>query len=510
MSRELPPRPSLEFLRKQAKRLQSDFQRGDAETIERFRAMGLAAELAEPTLANAQHVLAREYGFNSWRMLKAHVESTVPAADAPAAIANAIKADDAPLVRRLLQQHPEIRKRLNDPIPGEAFGATPLLAILCRKNREMIDVLLEAGADINQKSHWWAGGFGVLDEDHELDAFLIERGATVDVHAAARLGMLDRLEALISANPSLVHALGGDGQTPLHVASSVEVARYLLDHGADIDALDIDHESTPAQWMIKERQPVVRYLVTRGCRTDILMAAALGDIALVRQHLDADPACIHMRVSKEYFPMRNPRAGGSIYGWTLGFDKAAHAIARAFGHEEVVRELLERSPLALMFSQACELGEGAMVQALLTKHPDLTKSLAPSDERMLPDAARDNRIETVRLMLDAGWPVNARGQHHATALHWAAWIGHAEMVRELLRRGAPIEDSVNDFNSSPLNWAIHASVEGWHPDRGDYVGTVEALLQAGAKAPALVEKGDASEAVRAALLRYRRPDEVQA
>jgi ankyrin repeat protein len=69
--------------------------------------------------------------------------------------------------------------------------------------------------------------------------FLIERGATVDVHTAAHLGMLERLKELVSANPELVHARGSDGQTPLHFAPTIETARYLLDHGAEINARDV-------------------------------------------------------------------------------------------------------------------------------------------------------------------------------------------------------------------------------------------------------------------------------
>src|SRR5262249_14611430 len=152
---------------------------------------------------------------------------------------------------------------------------------------DMVDVLLRAGANINARSHWWAGSFGVLDDDHGLAPFLIERGAKVDVHAAARLGMQDRLQELISAQPALVHARGGDGQTPVHFAATVQVAEYLLDQGAEVDALDVDHESTAAQYMVRDRQEVARRLVARGCRTDLLMAAALGDLELVRKHLDA-------------------------------------------------------------------------------------------------------------------------------------------------------------------------------------------------------------------------------
>ena len=64
---------------------------------------------------------------------------------------------------------------------------------------------LAAGADINAKSRWWAGGFGLLhNAPPELAAYAIERGAVVDVHAAARLGLMDRLRELVLADPALV------------------------------------------------------------------------------------------------------------------------------------------------------------------------------------------------------------------------------------------------------------------------------------------------------------------
>ncbi len=114
----------------------------------------------------------------------------------------------------------------------------------------MIDALLGAGANINARTKWWAGGFGVLDmSSAELTPYLIQRGAYVDIHAAARLGMFDRLKSLVEADAGLVRARGGDGQTPLHFAATTEIAGYLLDHGAEIDVRDIDHESTAAQYM---------------------------------------------------------------------------------------------------------------------------------------------------------------------------------------------------------------------------------------------------------------------
>jgi hypothetical protein len=69
MSRNLPARPNLEYLKNEAKDRLVDLRRADPR-----------AQLAE-----AQHALARDYGFGSWPKLKAHVESL--AAGAPSAIA---------------------------------------------------------------------------------------------------------------------------------------------------------------------------------------------------------------------------------------------------------------------------------------------------------------------------------------------------------------------------------------------------------------------------------------
>src|SRR5712691_8172809 len=153
-----------------------------------------------------------------------------PNVDPGQALKRAVCADSAARVSEVLEQHPELKSRLDDPLPNYAFGGTALLAAVQRGNKDMIDVLLRAGADINARSHWWAGSFGVLDNYTGLADFLIARGAIVDVHAASRLAMMDRLKEIICTTPELVHARGGDGQTPLHFATTIEVANYLLEH----------------------------------------------------------------------------------------------------------------------------------------------------------------------------------------------------------------------------------------------------------------------------------------
>src|SRR5438034_6586693 len=130
---------------------------------------------------------------------------------------NAFTEDDSVLFAKLLEEHPEMKARIDEPVA--AFDAPVITRV---RSREMLDVLLVAGADINARSRWWAGGFGLLDyADAELAAYAISRGAVVDAHAAARLGMLDKLRQLVAASPPLIHARGGDGQTPLHFASTI-------------------------------------------------------------------------------------------------------------------------------------------------------------------------------------------------------------------------------------------------------------------------------------------------
>ena len=82
-------------------------------------------------------------------------------------------------------------------------------------------------------------------------------------------------------------------------------------------------------------------------------------------------------------------------------------------------------------------------------------------------------------MLAAGWPVDARGQHGATPLHWAAFHGNAEMVEELLRHNAPLKATDSDYSGTALNWADHGSRGSWHREKGNYPATVAALRRAG-------------------------------
>jgi hypothetical protein len=122
MSRKLPEKPNLEYLKNQAKELRS---------------------MQGSKLADAQHALANDYGFPTWANLKAHVQAL--GLSPTEALKAAVCDSDVVRVRELIQQHPELRARIDDPLPDYGFGQHALFAAVQRSDRATIDVLLRAG-----------------------------------------------------------------------------------------------------------------------------------------------------------------------------------------------------------------------------------------------------------------------------------------------------------------------------------------------------------------------------
>jgi len=175
-------------------------------------------------------------------------------------------------------------------------------------------------------------------------------------------------------------------------------------------------------------------------------------------------------------------------------------VAKQFGHEEVFRLLMERSPSDVKLIAACWSADETVVKTLVRESPELVAGLSLAYQRQVAHAARNNNLPAVRIMLAAGLLVDAVGQHRATPLHWAAFHGNAEMAREILRYNPPLEQTDGDFKSTPLGWAIYGSENGWYRETGNYGAAVQALLEAGAKLP---EKDGGTEAVKEVLRRFR-------
>lgn len=396
--------------------------------------------------------------------------------------------EDVESVRGLLEAHQEVRDAVNAPICW--FDSRPAMA--AKENLPLLDVLLEYGADLNLKSEWWAGGFGILEGDltPEEAAPLIERGAIVDVSAAAHLGMLDRLEELVGADPSLVHARGGDGKTPLHWASTVEVARYLLDRGADIDARDVDHESTPAQYLVRDAPDVARLLVERGAWFDIFLAVGLRDAELVERCLREDPEALDHRTwhGKYTVAHNGERAAtpeeigdrrGDVYRWVFGQNVSALDVAIELGYDDIAELLRRHASPAQQLLAACAQGDHEAAEAVVESHPGVVAGLSRDQQRLIADRAHANDTAAVRLMLDLGFDPLAPGVDDWEPIRWAAFHGNPDLVRLLLRHDPPIGVPDRTYGGTPLDQCLYGSLHGWHRATGDFPTTVRLLLEAG-------------------------------
>ena len=144
---------------------------------------------------------------------------------------------------------------------------------------------------------------------------------------------------------------------------------------------------------------------------------------------------------------------------------------------------MERSPTEVKLINYAWLHDEHALDALLSQNPEIARSLPGPEQRQLAHAARNNDTTAVRLFLKAAFPIESRGQHNGTPLHWSAWHGNLEAVRLLLEHHPDLEDTDNEFNSSPIGWAIHGSENGWHRETGNFPATVELLLRAGVKIP---------------------------
>jgi ankyrin repeat protein len=342
----------------------------------------------------------------------------------------------------------------------------------------------------------WADGFCTDQIPPAIARLLVERGAPLSVHAAAAFGFTDSLAALLQADPSLVHAKGGDGCTPLHFARDVSTAQLLLDHGAAIDARDEDHDSTPAQWSIGKAPAVSRYLIDLGATPDIFLAAALGDSDLAAKLISQNPACPAHRIGRlpDFPPIGHQGRGGTILQWTLAFNSYPHQIALLKGHDRLFDFLYENSDPQTRLLVCCVLARRQDAEAIARRHPAIIPNLPSPDLELLPRYCweTNTNYEAVRLMLDLGFPIaHTESSHGYSPLHNAAWSGDAALVDLLISRGHPVNLVDPRYNSTPLGYAIHdCIVEKRHPD-GDFAHIVESLLKAGSPwNPSIYPTGD--------------------
>jgi ankyrin repeat protein len=189
-ARDLPARPSLDSLRKQAKKLARDAAAGSGEAIARVNAQ-LPGQTLPLSNRDAQLVIAREYGFAGWQELMAEAQKRVgnalewAASQAKVAIHN----EDNEKLRTLLAEYPALVSwREGDQT---LLDSTTSYAMDCSDpERERIytrpvaaEMLIDAGATVERKT--WEN--------------VIKPGASGMLHLFARKNVLPRTLYVLAA-----------------------------------------------------------------------------------------------------------------------------------------------------------------------------------------------------------------------------------------------------------------------------------------------------------------------
>jgi ankyrin repeat protein len=475
LSEHIPERADVRQLRTQAKELLRALKTGET-VVEGIQA-------SKVKLADAQLLLARQYGFDSWPKLIAELETPGLLAQ----LKSALEAGNLEEVERLLLTHRTLRQRLNDAM--FYFDQPPLVWATRQPNAaQLLPLLVRFGANPNGRSTWWAGGFSALDQAHgETVEVLLDLGARFDVWSAAKHNQLDVLRALLDRDPSLVNARGGDGETPLHFAATPEIAEFLIERGAELEMRDIDHESTPIQYQVNNLD-VVRVLLRNGAKPDIYTAVVLDDLAMARQLIAEDPEAANAQIGVDPYVTKES-TGGHIYAYLLGPRKSAYQVAAERKRQAVLKELVQYLSLGRRLILAAWLEDAETVRTMLREHPELAESWGP-EQQAISHAAQAGKVETVRLLLEAGLDPTTPGMDSGSALHVACWFGWIEVVKLLVDR-VPLDLLDAHHGSPPLGWATHGAHNSGNK-AGDYPGVVEVLLLAGADARAPANSGGTS------------------
>jgi ankyrin repeat protein len=356
-------------------------------------------------------------------------------------------------LRAAFAEHPELVEVIDEP--WFHFDKPAIVQAAGARNRELVDALLDLGADIDARSAWANGPYSALHalvdgadaRSLDLAEHLVERGAAIDLHAAAGMGRADVIERILDAEPHRVSEPGPDGATPLHLAKDAGIAALLLDRGAEINKRCVDHLSTAAMWAAGGREDVVRLLLERGARADLFLAVIVEDVELAARILVDDPSAIDVHVR---FGKSHPHVGfGDKYVWTLGGAETPLELARRRGADAIYAFLLERSPPSARLVQASRRGDADEV-AWLVADGTLLSDIAEAD---LCDALAGSASGARTLLAHGADPDVRDDGPDATALHHAAWRGELDLADALLDGGADAYLRDGTYSATPLGWA---------------------------------------------------------
>ena len=473
---DLPARPDLEQQKKRAKDLLKALRAADAVAFARLRrshprlihAGPGQAEAAPLKLADAQLVVAREYGFSSWPAMKAYIDGLTGKPkpqrlfeadaqyyrDRAFGLLSVMQTGERGALRIVRRFHPAFAALSEDEARAAAFSQADAELVVAREHGFDNFAGLEAG-------------LAALSAGEAREPFR-------DAFEAIKVGNGAALTALLDAHPDLVNALGANANTLLslaiafgrdeiieallsrgadpnlannkganalhnvagggHEAGALKRLERLLAAGADPHAEAYGEGGTPlAMALFWGKREIAQRLAREGVDpVNLRVAAGLGRVALMDSL--ADPAGGLRPEAGRAREFHRPHSG--FPAWRASDDA-----------QQILDEAL---------TYAARSGEVAAMDWLVSHGADVNAE--PYNGTPLNWAVRQNQLAAAAWLLDHGAEVNRPsafgGVSWMTPLQAAAaWDGRPEAAKLLLARGGDPNIADPGFNSTAAGWA---------------------------------------------------------
>jgi ankyrin repeat protein len=519
--REFPARPNLEQYRKQAKELVRQYAERSPGAVVRVRrhhpkfhklAEGDPAA-SQVSLTEAQLVIAREHGFESWPKFAKHIEM-IHAIESVESLVDPVAAfievacvprhtwhqsgtlDHAEMI---LSRYPEVAKAdiHTAAILADEAGVREFLA------RDTASATTKGGPyEWDALTHLCFSRYLRMDKSRS-DAFVSTARALLDAGASPNTGWEEMVD-YPTPHPifeSVIYGAAG-------MAQHSELTRLLLERGADPNDEETpyhvpeSYDNTVMEIMLKSGR-----LNARSLSWMLVRKADWHDEAGMRMVLEygGNPnemtfwgyTALHHSVRRDNrMPLIGPLVefGADPTVKNTKDGRTGLQMAARKGRRDALR-LFEERGFPLIFDgvdaliAACAKGDRESATALSASEPGLVQELLSDGGTLLAEFAGNANVEGMRCLMELGVDVDAPYRHgdpyfdiapNSTALHVAAWRGWPAAVKELIARGANL-NARDAKGRTPLQLAVKACVDSYWKRRRS-PEWIEPLLAAGASA----------------------------
>ncbi len=156
--------------------------------------------------------------------------------------------------------------------------------------------------------------------------------------------------------------------------------------------------------------------------------------------------------------------------------RTAYALAILGGQKEMAAFLKSRGATTDLSPLDQFVEASTNPDRQLAAQPNI--STLPEYAHLIPHLAAVHNTAAVRGLLAAGLPIDARGEHGGTALHWACWKGYSDLVKLLLDHHAALDIKDHSFQAPPSGWMHHGTQNCGEPG-GDHAEVARLLIAAG-------------------------------